>query len=131
MVCQKRIRFQLGIILVHDPDENIEFAVVETFLHLAGRFVAELDLDIRPFFIEARQDLRETDLSPVGRDPELQGADAFFGDAGETVLEFMFLSEDADCDCVELFSCVGKGELWLPVKEWNAVVLFQTLDVLA
>ena len=43
----------------------------------------------------------------------------------------MFLSEDADCDCVELFSCIGKGELWLPVKEWNAVVLFQTLDVLA
>ena len=78
MVCQKRIRFQFGIILVHDPDENIKFAVVETFLHLAGRFVAELDLDIRPFFIEARQDLRETDLSPVGRDPELQVADAFF-----------------------------------------------------
>mgnify|MGYP000615080803 CR=1 FL=1 len=42
----------------------------------------------------------------------------------------MFLGEDPDCDCVELFACVGEGEFWFPMKERDTVVLFQTLDVL-
>ena len=131
MVGQKSGRFQFGIILIHDTDKNIKFPIVETFFHFIGGFIAELDLDIRPFRIESRQDLRKTDLSAVRRDTEFQIADALFGDVGEAVLEFMFLSEDLHCNSVELFPCIGKGELWLPVKERNTVVLFQTLDMLA
>ena len=78
MVGQKGGRLQFGIILIHDTDKNIKFPIVEAFFHFIGGFTAELDLDIRPFFIEARQDFRETDLSAVGRDPKLQVADAFF-----------------------------------------------------
>ena len=131
MVGQKSGRFQFGIILIHDTDKNIKFPIVETFFHCVGGFIAELDLDIRPFRVESRQDLREADLSAVGWDPEFQIADAFFGDVGETVLEFMFLGKNFYGDSVELFPCIGKGELWLSVEERDTVILFQTLDMLA
>ena len=89
MVGQKSGRFQFGIILIHDTDKNIKFPIVETFFHCVGGFIAELDLDIRPFRVESRQDLRKTDLSAVRRDTEFQIADALFGDVGETVLGFI------------------------------------------
>ena len=131
MVGQKGGRLQFGIILIHDTDKNIKFPIVEAFFHFIGGFIAELDLDIRPFRVESRQNLRKTDLSAVRRDTEFQIADALFGDVGETVLEFMFLGEDLHCNSVELFPCIGEGELWLPVKERDTVLLFQTLDTLA
>ena len=85
MVGQKGERFQFWIILIHDTDKNIKFPIVETFFHFIGGFIAELDLDIRPFRVETRQDHRETDMSAVGRDSKLQVADTFFGKAGRGI----------------------------------------------
>lgn len=131
MVGQKGGRLQFWIILIHDADKNIEFPIVEMFFHFIGGFIAELDLDIWPFRVESRQDLRKTDLSAVRRDTKLQVANTFFGNISKAVLEFMFLGEDLHCNSVELLPCIGKGELWLPVKERDTVILFQTLDMLA
>ena len=123
-------RLQFGIILIHDTDKNIKFPIVEAFFHFIGGFIAELDLDIRPFRVESRQNLRKTDLSAVDRIPSFRLL-MLFSEMSRDVLEFMFLGEDLHCNSVELFPCIGEGELWLPVKERDTVVLFQTLDMLA
>ena len=69
MIVEKRRGVQLGIVLVHDADEKVQFSVAEHFLHFAGGFIAQLNGDIGPFFIKLWEDAGKGDLSPVGGDP--------------------------------------------------------------